>query len=137
MSGVYQPDYIETGPPDLADVLGMVERLGSVRPMGRDGRRLAIALSAVDVEALYGLVIDGECYDMRWVKEFAVCLCGDGKHEFRRDAPQGRGHWHSTRRDVDSALKDANAAHANWYPNRPVPHMVTHLVATTGTEIVR
>lgn len=122
--------------PDLADVMGMLARLHTVAPMGRDGRRILLALSAVDPEKLDGLVIDGETYDITYRTQWAVCRCGDKKHEARRDAPPGRAAWQTTRREADASLATA-IDRWQWAGGRtPKPHRVFHIVATTSTEAV-
>jgi hypothetical protein len=124
---------------DLPDVLRMVAELGTVRPMGLVGRRILLALAnaALDVEKFEGLVIDGEVYAMRWRKEWACCKCGDGKHEWRRDAPQARSHWNFTRTDAESEVRQASQQRMSWNPGSPEPHLVSHIVATTSTEEVK
>lgn len=123
---------------DLPDILRLVAELATVQPMGRRGRQILMALhvAGLDVEKMDGLVIEGEVYNARWRQEYAVCHCGDDKHEFRRDAPPGRGHWHGTKHDAQSLLNEAIARWEAWTPNRPKPHLATHLVASTGTERV-
>lgn len=123
--------------PDLADVMGMVDRLGATSVMGRDGRRLALALSAVNVESLEGLVIDSEVYSITHRTEWATCRCGDGKHEERRDAPPGRAAWQRVRREADASLALAIARWKWGARTSPEPHLVTHVVAVTSTEVVR
>jgi hypothetical protein len=120
----------------LEDVLRMVSRLGQEKRMGRDWRRTALALTAAaaDLEHMDGLVHDGEVYNATIATEYAACKCGNARHEFRRDAPEGRGHWNFTRLDAEAQLAVAHQNRLSWYPNRPVPHLVVHLVATTTTE---
>jgi hypothetical protein len=124
---------------DLSDVLRLVAELATVPAMGRRGRQILLQLHAAgaDIERMNGLVVEGEVYDARSHAEYAVCMCGDRRHEWRRDAPHGRSHWHFHRRDADAQLKRAKEQHARWERKRPEPHLVTHLVATTSTEVVR
>jgi hypothetical protein len=122
----------------LGDTLAMVAKLGAVRRLGLEWRRLALALSntAPDIACMDGLVIEGEVYAARWRQEYAVCHCGNNLHEYRRDWPRGRGHWHTTKREAQAMLKQAQDQRASWEPRRPEPHLVSHLVATTATETV-
>ena len=125
---------------DLPDILRLVAELATVQPMGRRGRQILMALhvAGLDVEKMDGLVVEGEVYAARWHAEYAVCHCGDGKHEYRRDAPRSRGHWHFRRTDADNDLKRAKQQWSAWESkSKPEPHLVTHLVASTGTELVR
>lgn len=130
----------ETTPlqPDLPDVLRILGELAHIPTMGRRGRQILFELAHAGdhVEKFEGLVIEGEVYGITWRQEFAVCKCGDGKHEYRRDAPHGRGHWHEARRDVDALLAVAVNRWSSWEKHRPEPHMVTQVVATTSTEKV-
>lgn len=123
---------------DLPDVLRMVARIATVPRLGRDFRRIALALANAghDLDRMDGLVIDGETYSATYRKEFAVCRCGDGKHEARRDAPPGRAAWQTTRREADASLATA-IDRWQWAGGRtPKPHRVFHIVATTSTEAV-
>lgn len=125
--------------PDLSDVLRLVAELSTVSTMGRRGRQILFELAHAGdhVEKFEGLVIEGEAYGMRWHAEFAVCKCGDGKHEYRRDAPHARGHWHFRRFDADTELKRAKQQWAAWESkSKPEPHLVKQLVASTGAERV-
>jgi hypothetical protein len=126
-------------PATLEDLLRMVEKLGTEKRMGREWRKLALRISDAveDLKTMEGLVSEGEVYALGRVwKEHATCKCGDNKHEYRRDAPEARGHWHQTRRDAETELVESKQHHVMWYPNRPTPHLVARLAATTGTEKV-
>lgn len=125
---------------DLADVLRLVAELATVTTMGRRGRQISLLLhnAGLDVAKFDGLVVEGEVYTAKWHAEWAVCHCGDGKHEYRRDAPRSRGHWHFRRADADADLKRAKQQWSAWETkSKPEPHLVHHLVASTGTELVR
>lgn len=124
---------------DLPDLLRMVAKLATVKRLGRDFRRLALALAdaGADVERMEGLVIEGEAYAATWRQEYAVCRCGDGKHEERRDAPPGRAAWQRTRREADASLATAVARWKWGARSNPEPHLVHHLVSTTTTEKVQ
>lgn len=50
--------------PDLSDVLSMVAKLHAAAPGTAEFDRLALALSAADVEGMEGLVLDGNVYDV-------------------------------------------------------------------------
>lgn len=123
---------------DLPDLLRLITELATVPTMGRRGRQILFALAnaAHDVEQMTGLVIEGDVYTAAWTTEWAACKCGDNRHEWRRDAPEGRGLWHLARRDAEAEVKEAQRHHMSWYPGRPTPHLVKHLVATTTTEKV-
>jgi hypothetical protein len=123
---------------DLPDVLRLVANLATVPRLGREFRSTALALAdaGADVERMDGLVIEGEAYDVQWRHEWALCHCGDGKHEFRKDWPRGRGQWRRTRREADAEVTRARQQRVSWETNKPEPHLVTQLVATTGTEVV-
>jgi hypothetical protein len=123
---------------DLPDVLRMVASLDTVPRLGREFRRTAQALAniAPDVEHMNGLVIEGEAYAVRWYREHAICHCGDDRHEYRKDWPRGRGHWHLRKDDAEAELRRAEQQRASWESHRPEPHLVWHLVAETTTEAV-
>jgi hypothetical protein len=123
---------------DLPDVLNLVAKLGAAPRLGRDFRRAALTLAnaAEDVEHMNGLVIEGEAYNVRWYHEWAVCHCGDVRHEYRKDWPRGRGHWHLRKDDAETELRRAQQQRASWESHRPEPHLVWHLVAETTTEAV-
>jgi hypothetical protein len=125
---------------DLADVLRLVAELATVTTMGRRGRQISLLLhnAGLDVGKFDGLVVEGEVYAARWHAEWAVCHCGDDRHEWRRDAPPGRSNWHFRRTDAETGLKRAKQQWSAWESkSKPEPHLVTHLVASTGTETVR
>jgi hypothetical protein len=124
---------------DLGDVLRMVTTLDRPPRLGAIWRKIALALTntAPDVEKMHGLVIEGEVYDVAVRHEWAPCSCGDGRHEFRRDAPRARGHWHQTRRDAEEQVRRMQERRIISEPRAPQAHLVTHLVATTTTEEVR
>jgi len=122
--------------PDLADVLQIVEILGSIPMRHRNWRRAALSLADADLGALSGLVVKGEAHAARIFEEFAVCYCGDELHEYRRDAPIGRAHWHSTREAAEEELEHGRLFRAKWEPKRPAPHLVSHFVASTATRVI-
>lgn len=122
----------------LSDLFRMVEELRDIPAMGRRGRQILLELkqAAHDLPLMGGLVIKGDLYAVTSHREWAVCHCGDGKHELRKDWPRGLGMW-TTERAATEELKKATAQHTSWgTPGRPEPHLVTHLVATTPTEAV-
>jgi hypothetical protein len=123
---------------DLSDVLRLVAELATVPAMGRRGRQISLLLhnAGLDVGKFDGLVVEGEVYAARWHAEFAMCRCEDGKHQFGTGGI-GRSYWHSNRRDADIQLRSARGVWAEWEQHRPEPHLVTHLVASTSTEVVR
>lgn len=55
---------VEPETPDLYDVLSMVAKLHAAAQGSHEFDRLALALSAADVESMEGLVIDGEVYSV-------------------------------------------------------------------------
>lgn len=125
--------------PDLPDILRILSELATVPTMGRRGRQILFELAHAGdhVEKLEGLVIEGEVYNARWHAEYAVCKCGNDKHEWRRDAPHARGHWHFRRTDADTELKRAKQQWSSWESkSKPEPHLVKQIVASTGAERV-
>lgn len=114
---------------DLSDVLRLVAELATTPAMGRRGRQILFALSNAghDIEKFDGLVIEGETYTASWRKEYAPCGCRDGVHRFTRDSYFGRSYWTETRVDAEQIVR-------RWGTGG---HLVTHLVATTGIEVVR
>jgi hypothetical protein len=138
--GLGPMNYDETLPPtspNLEDVLGMVEALNS-KADSLWRYNLALALSHTDLNALSGLVVRGHAHEVRIFQEFAVCRCGDERHEYRRDLPPGRGHWHSDRDVAEADLRHAVEHQVIWDPKyrNPVPHLVSHYIASTQTRPV-
>lgn len=121
----------------LADLLRLVTELRDIPAMGRRGRLILLALkqAAHDVPLMGGVVAGGEVHAAIVRREYAVCHCGDGQHEFRKDWPRGRGSWSTSRHDTEGRLRRVLAQHATWDPKQPEPHLVTHLIATTATEV--
>lgn len=123
----------------LADLFRMVGELRDIPAMGRDGRRILLSLkqAAHDLPLMGGLVVKGDLYAITAREEWAVCHCGDDKHELRKDWPRGRSDWARSKPAALEQLKRARQQHTTWdTPGRPVPHLVHHLVATTPPEEV-
>lgn len=114
-------------PAGLEDVLADVSRIGLVKRMGRDFRRLALRLAdnSEHLATMSGLVVEGEVYTASWRQEYAACGCKKGDHPFTRDNPWfARSHWQETRADAQAM---ATKVHG---------HLVTRLVAVTPVEVV-
>lgn len=124
-------------PPTLTDLLTMIETLGTSPRLGREWRRTALALTntAQALGGMSGLVLAGEVQESSSRFEWAVCRCGNERHEFRRDAPTGRGHWQQLS-DALTESKQAASQRTSWDPKArtPEPHLVIHLVTTTDTK---
>jgi hypothetical protein len=127
----------EPMPLKLAVLLNHAARLKAVPRLGRDFRREALALADADIDGTAGLVVQGVAHEARIYEEFAVCWCNDEKHEYRRDAPRGRAHWHSTRRHAEAELREAIKGWMKWYKpeKQSMPHLVCHYVASTPTVV--
>lgn len=112
-------------PATLEDVLGMVEALGSNPRMGRNWRKIALALSAVDLDQLTGLVVKGDVHRVTLTDDHAPCGCRNDHHAFTRDGSAwfGRGHWTEHGEAEKRAAKNQG-------------HVVHRTVAYTDMEVV-